>query len=111
MKTIALLFALLIPLLALSQSGSQGNAHITTPAQLPNAVAGQSYSVTLAAIGTPPFTWGVMPGSKLPPGLSIIHNTGEIVGTPTVAMEGEFTIRLIAKSGSATKTFRLTVLH
>jgi hypothetical protein len=43
--------------------------------------------------------------------LSIIHNTGEIVGTPTRAAEYVFTVRLIAKTGSATKVFHLTVLQ
>jgi hypothetical protein len=109
--TIALLFALLIPLPALCQSGSEGFAQITTPAQLPNAQAGHSYSVTLTAVGDPPFSFGLPPGSQLPPGLSIIHNTGEIIGTPTRASEYVFTVRLIAQSGSATKTFHLTVLN
>ncbi len=110
-KTIALLFALLIPLPAPCQSGSEGFAQITTPAQLPNAQAGHSYSVTLTAVGEPPFSFGLPPGSRLPPGLSIIHNTGEIVGTPTRAGEYVFTVRLIAKTGNATKTFHLTVLQ
>jgi len=114
MKTIAmmaLLFALMIPLPALCQGGSEGFAQITTPAQLPNGQAGHSYSVTLTAVGEPPFSFGLPPGSQLPPGLSIIHNTGEIVGTPTRAAEYVFTVRLIAKTGSATKVFHLTVLQ
>jgi hypothetical protein len=114
MKTIAmipLLFALLIPLPALCQTGSEGFAQITTPAQLPNGQAGHPYSVTLTAVGEPPFAFGIPPGSQLPPGLSIIHNTGQIVGTPTRASQYVFTVRLIAKTGNATKTFHLTVLQ
>ena len=111
MKTIVLLFALLISILAPCQSSSEGFAQITTPAQLPNAIANQPYSVTLTAVGEPPFSFGLTPGSQLPPGLSIIHNTGEIVGTPTRASEYVFTVRLIAKTGNATKTFHFTVLH
>ena len=111
MKTIALLFLLLIPLPALCQGGSEGFAQITTPAQLPNAQAGHSYSVTLTAVGEPPFAFGLPPGSQLPPGLSIIHNAGEIVGTPTRASEYVFTVGLIARTGNATKTFHRTVLQ
>ena len=111
MKTIVLLFALLISILAPCQSSSEGFAQITTPAQLPNAIANQPYSVTLTAVGEPPFSFGLTPASQLPPGLSIIHNTGEIVGTPTRASEYVFTVRLIAKTGNATKTFHFTVLH
>jgi len=111
MKTIALLFLLLIPLPALGQNASEGFAQITTPAQLPNAQAGHSYSVTLTAVGEPPFAFGLPPGSQLPPGLSIIHNTGQIVGTPMRVSQYVFTVRLIAKSGNATKTFHLTVFQ
>jgi hypothetical protein len=111
MKTIALLFVLLIPIPALCQGSSEGFAQITTPAQLPNAIVNQPYSVTLTAVGDPPFSFGLPPASQLPPGLSIIHNTGEIVGTPTRASEYVFTVRLIAKSGNATKTFHLTVVR
>ena len=111
MKKMALLFALLIPFLAPSQSSSVGFAQITTPAQLPNAQAGHAHSVTLTAVDEPPFSFGLPPGSELPPGLSMIHNTGEIVGTPIRASEYVFTVRLIAKTGNATKTFHLTVLH
>jgi large repetitive protein len=56
---------------------------ITTPAVLPNAIAGQPYSVTLAATGgTGPYTFTWNYGSSGPFGL-ILSSSGTISGTPS----------------------------
>jgi hypothetical protein len=62
--------------------------------QLPDGVAGASYSQTLSATGgTQPYTWSVSVGA-LPAGLILNAGSGVISGTPTAAGTATFTVRL-----------------
>ena len=85
------------------------NPLITTET-LPNAVAGSTYSATLAASGTvPPVTWTVSLGT-LPAGLSLAASTGIISGMPSAAGTASFTVRLVdSGGGSTTRALSLTV--
>lgn len=81
---------------------------ITTTSLL-NGNVWQPYSVTLSATGTDSITWSLADGSKLPNGLTLNENTGEISGTPTA--EGRSTFTLIATNhwGSDDKELTLTI--
>jgi putative Ig domain-containing protein len=46
-----------------------------------------------AAGGAPPYTWALARGSKLPDGLSLDPNTGQINGTPTSTGTTRFTVQ------------------
>lgn len=65
-----------------------------TTTSLPDGVAGQAYSQTLAATGgTTPYSWSIVAGS-LPPGLTLGSSTGTISGTPTTAGTYNFTAQV-----------------
>ena len=58
---------------------------------LPETTVGAAYSATLQANGgTAPYRWEIISG--LPPGLSLISTTGEIVGIPSTAGNWQFTV-------------------
>lgn len=60
--------------------------------------AGQRYRIHLdAAGGQPPLQWRVSKG-KLPPGLQLNTQTGEIIGAPTTVGEFSFTLEVTDKS-------------
>lgn len=82
---------------------------ITTTSPLPLGTVGTSYNATLyASSGTPPYTWTISSGT-LPPNLSL-SGAGVISGTPSVATNSSFTVRVTgADNGTATKTFSLSV--
>ena len=71
--------------------------HPSTPAQLfttslPSAVVGHRYSSRIVAIGgTPPYTFSLAPGSRLPPGLRL-RATGLISGAAKAAGTTTFTV-------------------
>jgi hypothetical protein len=75
-----------------------GVAHLTvTTKNLPNAVIGTWYSVSLTAVGgTAPYSWELAGGS-LPAGLSLQSN-GTIVGTPTAQVGTSFSVQAIDSS-------------
>ncbi len=82
---------------------------IATPA-LPSGQVGKPYAVTLAAGGSGPFAWSLVPGSTLPAGLSLAGSTGTISGTPTVAGSTTVKIKVVGAGGkSTTKQFTLKV--
>ncbi|MGH9631068.1 MAG: putative Ig domain-containing protein, partial [Bryobacteraceae bacterium] len=66
---------------------------------LPNGVAGQAYSQTLAATGgTAPYAWSVAAGA-LPAGLTL-NAGGQLAGTPTTAGDSAFKVRVADSQGS-----------
>ncbi len=84
---------------------------ITTPAALPDAVAGRPYAVALAATGghRPP-RWHVE--GTLPDGLAVDEASGRISGTPAQATEHPVALRVSADDGTdiATQALQLGVL-
>jgi hypothetical protein len=65
-----------------------------TPASLPSAVAGASYSFTmLASGGQPPYSWSITQGA-LPGGLSLNAASGLIGGTPAAPGTFNFTVQV-----------------
>lgn len=80
---------------------------ITT--SLSNGIVGQPYSVTLSATGTDSITWSLANGSKLPNGLTLNEDTGEISGTPIAEGRSTFTITATNNYGSDDKELTLTI--
>jgi hypothetical protein len=67
--------------------------HIVTTS-LPDGRVGVPYSAQLqGARGQPPYSWQLPPGSALPPGLDL-SSEGIIFGTPGVAGDYSFTVRM-----------------
>jgi hypothetical protein len=72
---------------------------MTTPATLPDAMAGTPYSFTLAAAGGQgPYSWQVSAGS-LPDGLSLNGASGTISGTPGTPGTFNFTVVVTDATG------------
>ena len=84
---------------------------ITTASPLPSGTVGITYNATLAAMGgKPAYTWAVASGA-LPAGITLNTTTGRLAGTPTFGKTSNFTVRVTGSDlGSATKSFRLTVV-
>lgn len=85
---------------------------LTCPAN--TGTVGIPYSSALVATGgVPPYTFSIVPGGSLPPGLTLNPNTGAITGTPTAGGPFDFTARVVDLTGSpaGTKTAdcRITV--
>ena len=78
---------------------------ITTVA-LPDGKVGDAYSLTLAATGTNPITWGIEAGT-LPDGLTLVGDT--IKGTPSKAGDFKFTVKATNGGGSDTKELTIKV--
>jgi len=85
---------------------------VTSNTTLPWTNVGTSYSQTLTAGGgTPPYTWAVVPGYLLPPGLSLT-GAGVLSGTPTYAGVFNFNLTLTDSSTpplSITRGFQLGI--
>ena len=82
---------------------------VTTGPLSPMTV-GQGFETTLnAANGSAPYSWSITSG--LPPsGLGLVPATGKLVGAPTTAGTGSFTIRATdANQATGEKTFTWTV--
>ena len=81
---------------------------ITTSSLAPG-VSYTYYSQTLAAEGTPPYTWSIVSGN-LPAGLWLNNSTGVISGTPTSAGTSSFTVQVRdAASATVTKLLSITI--
>ncbi len=96
--------------------GSTGGGTTVTPravagTALAAGTVGSAYSQTLAATGgTAPYTWSVASG-MLPAGLALNPTTGVIAGTPTVAAQSSFTVRVTdSKAATATSARSITVV-
>ncbi len=87
---------------------------VTAPANA-SATAGSPYSQTLSETGgKAPYTWAVVSGSSLPPGLSLNATAGVISGTPTTG--GSYTTQIQVTDSSsparvAITSFSLTVAY
>lgn len=81
---------------------------IVSPATIPDAIQGNTYSYTMQAVGgAGAYTWSISSGA-LPLSLSINSSTGAITGTATNSASGAFTVQVT--DGSATTT-QSTTLH
>ena len=78
---------------------------IVTTSPLPTGVAGQPYSVTLAA--SQPGQWSVTSG-RLPTGLTLAPN-GVISGVPKKMGVSTFTVTVISGTATATGAFELPI--
>lgn len=83
-----------------------------TTASLPGAFANVSYSIPVSAIGgTAPYTWSLVAGSSLPPGLTL-SSVGQITGLATTIGTYSFTVQVKdggAPQQSATKQLSIAV--
>jgi len=95
---------------ALSITIGSGLTVVTT--SLPEAVLNTAYSQKLLAFGgTQPYTWSLLPGASLPPGLSLRADTGDITGTPTTAGAHNFTVQVTDNArNTATRALSITVV-
>jgi hypothetical protein len=78
---------------------------MNSPVVLPNAQVGTSYSASLQTVtglsgGVPPYTWSLLAGSSLPPGLSL-SSSGIISGSPTSSGTSTFGFQVADSSGTA----------
>lgn len=82
---------------------------ITTSTPLPSGTVNAAYILTLAATGgTTPYTWTNSIG-RLPSGLSL-NSAGVISGTPSVATNASFTVKVNGGDGnSSTQPFSLSI--
>jgi hypothetical protein len=91
------------------------NTLTITTSSLPKGQVGIAYSQTVATIGgTTPFTWEFAGGGALPPGLTLNTLTGQISGTPTVAVTNYRLLLRVTDSTtptpqSAAASFTLTI--
>ncbi len=84
---------------------------ITTPGQLPDAVAGRPYTLALAAVGTTGKPrWSLL--GDHPAWLELDEETGQLHGTPDKADSSAepFVVRVTDRTGSASSTARISVL-
>jgi hypothetical protein len=82
---------------------------IVSPASLPNAVVGTTYSQQFSATGgTGGYTWSITSGTL--PGFNLDSSTGTLSAKPTTAGDYTLTVKVTDSSGdSATKTITVVV--
>jgi hypothetical protein len=82
-----------------------------SPTGLPNATVGTPYSQTFTASGgSSPYTFALVPGGTLPPGVAPLTTGGVLSGTPTTAGSFNFSVRATDAVGcSGTTAYTLTV--
>jgi hypothetical protein len=90
---------------------SQTPIFITSPATLPQATVGVTYSQAFAASGgIPPYTWSLPSSTTLPPGLSL-STAGVLSGVPTVANDAAFFVKVSdAASDAVEMAVSLTIV-
>jgi uncharacterized repeat protein (TIGR02543 family) len=82
---------------------SLGGTLTITTTSLSNASVCTAYSASLNATGgSPPYTWTLINGTTLPPGLTLSGNT--ISGTPTAAGTYAFTVQVTDKAAGTAST-------
>ena len=75
------------------------------------AIAEQSYTLPLAAIGgIAPYTWEIV-GGELPPGLTLHRHAGRIFGTAITPGEYHFTVEVIDSSAPKVRIQREITIH
>jgi hypothetical protein len=74
-------------------------------------IVGEHYSTVLRAVGgSLPYTWQMVHGSNLPPGLVLNATTGKITGTPSNIGTFGFTVKVMDVARSIRKkTFSITI--
>jgi hypothetical protein len=64
----------------------------------------------VATGGVTPRTWSLVPGSSLPPGISLVTATGALTGTPTKQGRFTFTVRVTDANGAqATRALSIRI--
>jgi hypothetical protein len=81
----------------------------STTSPLPIAIRGPFYSTTISASDTPSTGYSLAPGSAQPPAGLTLGSSGVLSGNPTTLGTSSFTVRATNTTGSADKTFSLTV--
>jgi hypothetical protein len=99
--------------LSMSVSAAIDSSLNITTTSLSTGRVSQPYNVALSTTGgTPPYTWSLSTSSgPLPPGLTLGTTTGAISGTPSVASQYSFTLRVTDSSSpqqTATKMLSMT---
>lgn len=76
-----------------------------------SGTVGTSYSFTLTASGgTSSYTWGLLAGTLLPPGVALNSSTGAISGVPTTVGTYEFAVGVTDASGvRGGRTFQVQI--
>ena len=84
---------------------------IVSGSQLPNATLGTSYTDTISANGgVKPYSWSLVKGTRVPPGMKLNRDSGAISGRPGRAGVFTFTIQVKDKKGTKTNSvFSLNV--
>jgi hypothetical protein len=80
-----------------------------TTSPLPIAIRGSSYSTTISASDTSSTGYSLAPGSAQPPAGLTLGSNGVLSGNPTTLGTSSFTVRATNTTGSADRTFSLTV--
>jgi hypothetical protein len=90
----------------------QPPALVISTTTLPNGTQNQVYAATLAASGgTPSYSWSLVNGTTLPPGLNL-SAAGQITGSPTTVGATTFTVQVTDSgipSQTATQSLTITV--
>ncbi len=78
-----------------------GGLAITTTSPLPSGQQGVAYTATFTATGgSPGYTWSLVNGSTLPPGLTLSASTGVLSGVPATDGNFSFTVRVTDSVGA-----------
>jgi hypothetical protein len=80
-----------------------------TTTSLADGDVGNAYVGTLAATGTTPIAWAIVPGSRLPDGLTLDGKTGVVSGVPTRAETINVAVRATNGAGSSTKSVSIKI--
>jgi hypothetical protein len=85
------------------------SAPVVTTSALPDGDVGNVYLGVLAATGTTPIAWAIVPGNRFPDGLTLDGNTGVVSGVPTRAETLNVIVRATNGAGSNTKSVSIKI--